>query len=1373
MPSLSDAPLDRRIRVLASSRADALGASRVSELHSWPYIVLLGEPGMGKTTALTRAAEERQSSTQSVRKFIMGDSRLGGVPLFLDGLDEYRPDREQRTDKVERLVSRLREAAPPDWWISCRVEDWSDDYRDMLESVTGPNEIVVARLEALDKAEALALLRALGEENPEPVWARAQAFGALAFLENPLSVTLMVQTAGATGKWPKTRFDLFHAATLRLAQEQNPRRGLSRPRDAPEATREAASRMCALLLLSNQWEIWRSNIPYASSVDSGNIVSWFEFDIAPSLLLNTLDTALFRQAETDVFVPMHRAVAEFLAGHALAVAVAGGTDKSRYPLSRVLAFIAGSDGRALSELRGVYAWTAVHLSRMHLDAEAQRLIRQDAATIVVYGDAAVLTEPQRRLLLQSLTKDDPWFRAADEGEGDTAVGALAGDDLENDFAAILRNRTDQSHLFLTVTEALTYGAPVPSLRVLLREIALDDTREVWQRGRAAEAWAAGASDRGAARHELYLAASQPPCSDKTVALRLELIERLPADLPVDDDVRKLLQDFATARDEKTVGHLFPLQLRLQRNPRPGVLEFEWGPWLDEFSTPLLSSTVRQALWGMLAAIIKAAPATSGSEFWRWMTNIHRHAYIEASVGQQYAMKGWLASRPGVERELYAAIAASAGNERGPRLPMNEFIRLTGAIPSAEVVAALLADESALFGQFGAGERIDMATEIAVQAGEESKQAALVVAYLRGLDCTPETRAKTDALLHPAIPEWKRKAEQYRMAQQAEVERQREALRLEYATAAPNLAAGTDLTRLANAAWWRFGSGPFGAQIGPGVERVVEFVGEEVAAAIALGWRHVAMTGIGIEPDEIGRAMVNGLGWYAEAAILAGLDEQIVATGNEAAFWPLQTALHVLNAAGSLPLNARMAFVTWAIERLEASSGESTSWLVTLWKTAIEMRPEGDLPVLSLLNDYAPGGGVCARALQGLLRDHPMMPERALVSALVVAIRLTGRADLSETATTALAVDSVCGEPRAIWQYLAFCLDPQGASAPFSVLFADPSMVGAAFPWNRLSVMLIEDMTTATRARFAASVISLLAPRQAPAMRMTNSSEAEDLVWRELAWLERCEEESATDVLRDLADAPAMANWRDQICHRMAKQLRLRRQATHVPATVRQIREALAGGSPVNSSDLQAVVVDELRKIQAAMQVDPLLPWQLFWNEDSKRSAPEQTPKVENSCRNVVGLLLQAKLGAFGITVPPLPEASRAAETRTDILILSGAGRNLPIEAKRHFHPQVWAAVDGQLKGYTADLGADGLGIYLVFWFGSVPGVSMPRREGEDYKEPGTAAEMESMLREDLSDELRARIEIVVLDVSNPKGRRGSARRRASSTRHARNGTAGG
>jgi len=127
--------------------------------------------------------------------------------------------------------------------------------------------------------------------------------------------------------------------------------------------------------------------------------------------------------------------------------------------------------------------------------------------------------------------------------------------------------------------------------------------------------------------------------------------------------------------------------------------------------------------------------------------------------------------------------------------------------------------------------------------------------------------------------------------------------------------------------------------------------------------------------------------------------------------------------------------------------------------------------------------------------------------------------------------------------------------------------------------------------------------------------------------------------------------------------------------------------------------------------------------------------------------LQDRLKPYRIAAA-VPEARRGKETRVDMLMLTGACRNLPLEAKRHFHPDIWTAASKQLQGYAAADGADGRGIYFVFWFGNEASPTPARSDGGDG--PRSARELESMLVSDLPPGFRARTDVIVFDVSDPE-----------------------
>src|SRR5947207_7242341 len=164
-----------------------------------------------------------------------------------------------------------------------------------------------------------------------------------------------------------------------------------------------------MLLTSGARLIWRSNGEPPADPDARAYLSAHDLGIEAALADDMLDTPLFR-GEGEAFEPMHRTIAEYLAGESLAKTVVGTAEKSALPLSRAIALITGEGGMPPTELRGVYAWFAAHLTKVGDHAGGLRLIENDAVSVLAYGDAAVFDTPARRAILANLSQGDPYFR---------------------------------------------------------------------------------------------------------------------------------------------------------------------------------------------------------------------------------------------------------------------------------------------------------------------------------------------------------------------------------------------------------------------------------------------------------------------------------------------------------------------------------------------------------------------------------------------------------------------------------------------------------------------------------------------------------------------------------------------------------------------------------------------------------------------------------------------------------------------------------------------------------------------------------------------------------------------------------------------------
>ena len=120
-------------KLLVERRFRAYGSQGNEEALTWddlaeaPVVVVLGEPGAGKSTELERQAERTPGAAfLSVRHFLhlsSTDSR----PLFLDALDETRASGNDRNLLLLQVAQRLIQLGLPNLRLSCRAADWFGD----------------------------------------------------------------------------------------------------------------------------------------------------------------------------------------------------------------------------------------------------------------------------------------------------------------------------------------------------------------------------------------------------------------------------------------------------------------------------------------------------------------------------------------------------------------------------------------------------------------------------------------------------------------------------------------------------------------------------------------------------------------------------------------------------------------------------------------------------------------------------------------------------------------------------------------------------------------------------------------------------------------------------------------------------------------------------------------------------------------------------------------------------------------------------------------------------------------------------------------------------------------------------------------------
>src|ERR1700755_1295668 len=107
------------------NRREDVAPQPFSDFSDAPNIILLGDPGAGKTHLFREsAAAAEQGRFITARAFLTTPAgMLRSQTLFIDGLDEKRAGRGDR-DTVDAVVAKLFDVAPLKVRISCRAADW-------------------------------------------------------------------------------------------------------------------------------------------------------------------------------------------------------------------------------------------------------------------------------------------------------------------------------------------------------------------------------------------------------------------------------------------------------------------------------------------------------------------------------------------------------------------------------------------------------------------------------------------------------------------------------------------------------------------------------------------------------------------------------------------------------------------------------------------------------------------------------------------------------------------------------------------------------------------------------------------------------------------------------------------------------------------------------------------------------------------------------------------------------------------------------------------------------------------------------------------------------------------------------------------------
>lgn len=1345
-------------------RDDASGESQSRPLENFrsaPAYILLGDPGAGKTASFEREAAATGGHYIRARNFafLEPSPQLAGKTLFIDGLDEMRAGGGDGRTPLYQVRQHLDRLGRPPFRLSCREADWYGDSDSAeLRAAAPGGSLVVLHLDPLSDADIVTLLdRKFGRGDPVDFVRQAERHGLAELLHNPQTLGLLAKAVGDT--WPDGRRATYDLACRQLVRELNKERRAAQRAGAPtaEALLDAAGFLGAVQLLAGV-------AGFALDDDAADEQHVLWRDLVTSRDMHWLDALASRLFQSDEreqqCSPVHRSIAEFLGARYLAALI----DQHGLPLGRVVALMAGEDGGIVPDLRGLAAWLAVHCRSARTE-----LVGRDPLGVVLYGDVRdFLADDKRRVLVALKAEAERYANFRFEDWTAAPFGALATPDMVPVFLELLASpsRAEADIALLDCAlDALRYGPSLDKLagsdatrmELLLDAKVRDASYPSHIRHTAMKILLRDLS-RNAPRLQMLvrdLHAGSVEDEDDQLLGRM-LRELFPAVIPPDE-----VFDFLhPERQDSLVGdyHAFwtyHLPGRAPDDLLPVLLD-QLAHRRASLAKSLKHYQVTRLAGELLARALETHGDAIGDErLYDWLgvgLNEYDSPHIDGEHRQR--VTAWLSDRPERYKSmLLVGAVRCTGKEDARSCLFHCTSRLYGAEPSADIAPWYLERAaSATDGEFRQFYFAQAARQLIRQGGQEWLPLDALDYLAPWVAAHPEFEPHLQGFTSLSVDDWRREDAARVREWAGEREQRFEGWRTHFREHRDAIRSGNAYPQVLDSLAQVYLRQHLDIESETPRERLSEFLGrdEELITAAYTGFRRCLDRDDLPSVAEIVDLEAKGRMHFIRQPCLAGMEE-LYGSDPDAALRLDDDVLRKL-----------LVFrLTWIAEK-------DSEWFEALVKVrpalVAEVLVAYALPLLRKGHEHLHGiwqlaydddyAAVARVALPELLAGFPLRAKAKLLSnsldpLLRAGLRHLDRSVLAAIVAARLAQGSMSAAQRVVWLACGLAISPHEYEAPLAAhIGRSKALRGhlAAFLRDRERR---PSVNAALPESSLALLIELLAPDAPPerplgAHWVGPALQTADEVRVFIDALSGNPSEVSKQQLERLLAMPKLAPWHNRLRHAAHAQRIARRKANFHHLDAAEVCRTLANREPASTADLAALAYAHLRDLAHKIRDGSTNDYRQYWN-DGADGKPDR-PKSENECRNILLSDLTERLGRRGVDATK--EGYYADDKRADIRVSFGGaqGFNVPIEIKKDCHSDLWRAMREQLiERYTRDPGADGFGIYLVYWFG---GEGMPMHpEGKTR----TAAELEERLRRTLTTEERRRIQICVIDCALPEG----------------------
>ncbi len=1368
-----------------------ISSKPLAAFRDYPAYVLLGDPGMGKSTAFHEEVAALGAQGQFVTARDLATLHAGSHPewkgktLFIDGLDEIRAGQADPRMPLDRIRSTLEKLGNPCFRLSCRPADWLTNDQQNLAAISPSGEVTVLSLDPLNRQQVAELLKADSNVPDVPNFVKeAEARGMEGLLHNPQSLYLLAR-AVHDGEWPGGRKETFEKACLTLAGEHNEEHLSITPRQDPKRILDTAGRLCAVLLVSGA----SGCATITSKADDANKADAnypLMTDCGPSDddCRQAVSSRLFRHAQEGRAEPVHRQIAEYLAARHIAKLIEDGL-----PALRVLALISGPDETVVSELRGLSAWLAAHspLARPHL-------IERDPVGVALYGDISALAAEERQALFDSAVREPrklaPTYRTATafaspaapamaqtrapgaERTISAAFASLATPAMASVLEHSIRkppSGPDGELVADFVLRLLREAPPLTSRSDTIFEAARDDRPSAYSRASGSTLsdtiFKVVRDDRRwpRARHAALTAFlhynQHTDGRSNLLPLLHDIAERRVAD-PNDELLGQLLTvlypqqvppgsvwDYIKESDEDYFGAywcFWVLHLPSLSSHK------DLGQLLDLCCDrlPELEQAGSSMLESCIARLLVRGLETDGDELevtrlYSWLdAGVRLRVGQYASRDDAASIRDWIEARP--DRHLDLLL------EGMWRLPDDHwhagyeaFQRLFGASVSAEFFWECATRAKSMYDRHRS--RAESLLRFAVQYGSLDPER-----LRRLLADNPGLSAFLQPLLAPLPPspdldqikeqEQRRHQDRLRKAQDELKHLQDNESALRNNKAPPALLNGLARTYFGDC---------MGFTPDLGIRRLKELVAgrKPLLDAAKIGLRLTLERRDMPDAGQILEQRLSSKLHYLCWPYLAGLAEA-ERTGTLTSDWwtdaRMRRAIAIYYGYGHGDYQPSW-YQHLIAEHPATVASVQVQFAGALFSQGIDNT--GNTNIWHLAFDRA-HAKVARQACLALLRAFPARARSNLLGALeyllLAAAQHADRTEFERLIDLKLSRKSMPACHRGRWLATGCCI-AMTKFAPSAKRFlcagrqqARTLHFASFFCPQGHGSRPVESDGTDLAALLIRFVGRFVAPDKVSEGLVTPVMEASTLVGHCIRVVAGDPSPQAADTLDDLLHDPQLSSWRPALARAADDQSVIRRDHQYRHPTAEEVAKAFQGGAPAGVADLTALVLDRLDELELRMRSGSTDDWKAFWNEHG-HSKPKN-PKPEESCTQALVRELRHLCRRKNVKIER--EERYPNNVRPDISVSYGDYR-VPIEVKRNDSRDLWhAAITQLVDKYSSDPATNGNGIYVVLWFGRDCTPRSPTGT-----RPATPKDLQQQLEATMGDRERRTVHVRVIDVA--------------------------